>query len=305
MRILALSAAALLLSGCASHSVEPDADLGSESSVITITSADLGAAPRLADGFAPQSPQRIVSLATGIGETLVALGAADRIVGRDETSDIAELSDIPIVTKAHNVSTERVLALDPDLILIDAATSPPEVVDQLRASGIRVIEIPDAWTPRDIDARVAAVAQAIGALNVQPVDFPTDTAQGAQAPRVAFLYLRGPAAIYLLGGAGSGADALIGAAGGIDVGAEAGYGPFTPLTAEALISANPDVLLVMQKGLESVGGVEGLVSLPGVSQTSAAKDRRVISVDDGVLLSFGPRTPALVDQLRRALEQRP
>jgi iron complex transport system substrate-binding protein len=59
----------------------------------------------------------------------------------------------------------------------------------------------------------------------------------------------------------------------------------------------------MDKGLASVGGVEGLLALPGVQQTTAAQQRRVISVDDGVLLSFGPRTPALVEQLRLAIEQ--
>jgi iron complex transport system substrate-binding protein len=119
--------------------------------------------------------------------------------------------------------------------------------------------------------------------------------------RVAFLYLRGTSAIYLLGGKGSGADDLITRAGGVDVGAEAGLPPFTPLTAEALANLNPDVILVMTKGLESVGGVAGLTQLPGVAQTSAGREGRVIAVDDTVLLSFGPRTSALVQLMAKAL----
>jgi iron complex transport system substrate-binding protein len=118
---------------------------------------------------------------------------------------------------------------------------------------------------------------------------------------VAFLYLRGTSAIYLLGGEGSGADALITAAGGIDAGAEAGLEAFTPLTAEALVALDPDVLLVMTGGLESVNGMEGLLALPGVAQTTAGRERRVVAVDDEVLLSYGPRTGALVELLRSAI----
>jgi iron complex transport system substrate-binding protein len=119
----------------------------------------------------------------------------------------------------------------------------------------------------------------------------------ANSPKVAFLYLRGTSAIYLLGGPGSGADSLIQAIGGVDVGAASLKNPFNTLTPEALAVANPDVILVMTKGLESVGGIAGLLKLPGVAQTSAGKNARVIDVDDSLLLSFGPRTPSLLNAL--------
>ena len=107
--------------------------------------------------------------------------------------------------------------------------------------------------------------------------------------------------MYLLGGDGSGADALIEAVGGVDAGARAGLGPFTPLTSEALVQAAPDVILVMDEGLASVGGVDGLVELPGVAQTPAGCDRRVVAVEDGLLLSFGPRTAGVLHRLADAL----
>ena len=59
----------------------------------------------------------------------------------------------------------------------------------------------------------------------------------------------------------------------------------------------------MTKGLASVGGVEGLIKLPGVGQTTAGKNSAIIDVDDSLLLSFGPRTPSLLDQLAQALTQ--
>jgi iron complex transport system substrate-binding protein len=326
--VAALASIALVLSACsssasdstaasssaaASDSAASSASEGSESGSaartepgepIVISAADLPAITALAAPTA-QTPQRIVSLATGVGETLVALGVGDRVVGRDETSEVP--SDAEVVTQAHNVSAERVISLAPDLVIVDARTTPPEALDQIEAAGARVIEVPEAWTLADMAPRTQAIADAVG-VDAAPLlaTLPSDAAPGtgdptAEAPRVAFLYLRGTSAIYLLGGEGSGADALITAAGGIDAGAEAGLEAFTPLTAEALVALDPDVLLVMTGGLESVNGMEGLLALPGVAQTTAGRERRVVAVDDEVLLSYGPRTGALVELLRSAI----
>lgn len=77
----------------------------------------------------------------------------------------------------------------------------------------------------------------------------------------------------------------------MDAGAASGLDrDFTAITSEALVKAAPDAILVMSKGLESVGGVDGLVKIPGIAQTPAGMDRRVVSVEDGVLLNYGPRT---------------
>lgn len=303
--------AAMLLGACSSTSATAP-DVAPDSRTMTsveITAADLPDIEPLDAPASGSAPQRIVSLATGVGETLVALGVGDQVVGRDETSEVSALADIPVVTQAHSVSAERVLALAPDLVIVDARTTPIEALDQIAASGIRVVEVPEAWTLAEIAPRIKAVGAAVGVdpqglLDDLPVAPAPDT-QGphTQGPRVAFLYLRGTSGIYLLGGTGSGADSLVAAAGGIDVGAQSGYDAFTPLTAEALASADPDVLLVMTKGLESVNGIDGLVELPGVAQSTAGKERRVIVVDDAILLSFGPRTPALIEALREALDQ--
>jgi iron complex transport system substrate-binding protein len=101
----------------------------------------------------------------------------------------------------------------------------------------------------------------------------------------------------LVGGTGSGADSLISAIGAIDVGAASLPRPFNTMTAESLATLNPDVIIVMTKGLQSVGGISGLLKLPGVAQTQAGKKQAIIDVDDSLLLSFGPRTPSLVSAL--------
>lgn len=120
--------------------------------------------------------------------------------------------------------------------------------------------------------------------------------------RVAFLYLRGSAGVYLLGGPGSGADALITELGLEDAGTAIGLDrAFTPITSEALIEAQPDILLVMTGGLASVGGIDGLLKIPGISQTPAGKERRVLAYEDGLLLSFGPRTPQVLNAMAEDL----
>lgn len=141
--------------------------------------------------------------------------------------------------------------------------------------------------------------QAALLLNKMNNSYAESKITSGKAPRVAFLYLRGTNSLYLMGGPGSGADSLLKTIGAIDVGATTLKNPFNPMTAESLATLNPDVLLVMTKGLESVGGVKGLLMLPGVAQTNAGKNSRVIAVDDSLLLSFGPRTPSLLAQLSK------
>lgn len=296
---------ALLASGCSAEAVESTPSPSQRSStVVRISDADVPM-PAAESGTSP-GPARIVSLATGVAETVVALGAGDRLVGRDESSKVAAIERLPVVTKAHAVNAEQVLSLSPDLVLVDAATAPQEALDRIADAGVEIVSVPEAWTLADMGARIRAVAAAVGATPAQldavlsTVPSP-ETRPSAEAPRVAFLYLRGTSAIYLLGGRGSGADAMIAAAGAVDVGAEAGLDAFTPLTPESLASLDPDVLLVMTNGLESVGGIDGLLELPGVAQTPAGRVGRVITVDDTLLLAFGPRTGPLVERLRAAL----
>jgi len=278
------------------------------SDTVVITNMDIPFPTPANQPWAQDSAQRIVSLANGSGEVVVVLGGADRVVGRDETSNTPEIEQVPVVTKAHSINAEQVIALNPDIVLIDAMTAPVEAIQQLRDSGISVVEVPEAWSSAEVSNKIQVIGEAIGApssaieyAQQQSVGRPAETRLTGN--RVAFLYLRGTSAIYLLGGVGSGADSLIAESGAVDVGAEAGFEAFTPLTAEELVNLNPDTILVMADGLKSVGGVDGLFALPGLAQTEAAQTRQVVVVDDTLLLSFGPRTGALIDALRSSWKQ--
>lgn len=255
---------------------------------------------------------RILPLTGSLAEIVFTLGLGDRVVGRDVAATFDEAADLPVVTSGHEVSAESVLALEPTVVLADTRTGPPEVVEQIQRSGVPVVIVEEAWSLDEMYPRFERVALALGVpdagtalverTRAQMAGVREDTAEAVGSPLVAFLYLRGTAGVYLIGGPGSGADALLAEAGARDAGVEMGLtAPFTPITGEALIAAQPDVILVMTKGLESVGGVDGLVEIPGVAQTPAGRNRAVIDFEDGVLLNFGPRTPQVIAALAEEL----
>jgi iron complex transport system substrate-binding protein len=113
-------------------------------------------------------------------------------------------------------------------------------------------------------------------------------------PKVLFIYARGGGVMNVAGRA-TAADSMITLAGGTN--AVQGYEGYKPLTAEAAAVAAPDFILVTSRGLESSGGVDALLGQPGLSLTPAGKGRRVIVMDDLLLLGFGPRLGTAVKEL--------
>jgi iron complex transport system substrate-binding protein len=260
---------------------------------------------------AAQSPQysRVVALANGSAEIIASLGHLDILVGRDIASDVASLDSVEVVTSGHQIVAEKILSLNPDLIIIDSLSGPSSALATIASAGIRIVEISEAWKLSEIERKVSEIALAIGAVDdgknliAALQSSKSAVAQSPAGKTIAFLYLRGGSAVYLLGGKGSGTDSLISAIGGVDAGAQKFENPFTPMTAEAVATLNPEVFLVMSKGLESVGGVDGLVQLPGIAQTQAGKNRAIVAVDDSLLLSFGPRSYSLLNALSQSIER--
>lgn len=252
---------------------------------------------------------RVIALANGSAEIIAALGYTEILIGRDIASSSKELTSIDVVTSGHQVIPEKILSLNPELVLIDASTGPASALKILQDSGIKLVTISEAWSSSEIAKKVDEVAAAIGVpaagsnLNSAMKTFAESIPSIPMGTSAAFLYLRGGSAIYLIGGKGSGADSLLAAVGVTDVGAQSLKTPFTPISAETLSSLNPDLFLVMSKGLESVGGLEGFLDLPGVAQTSAGRNSAVVAVDDSLLLSFGPRTPALIAALATSINK--
>ncbi|GAA0951020.1 heme/hemin ABC transporter substrate-binding protein [Actinocorallia libanotica] len=327
----ALVAAALLAGGCGGRAAEPRtagndpyAHCGPSSATSTAEDVEpvapdadpvLPATVRSADGTSVtvEDTSRILALNLygSLAEIVFSLGLGDRVVGRDASTTFPAAAAKPLVTtQGHDLSAEAILGLDPTVVLADSSIGPAEVLTQLRQSGVPVVMVDAEQTLERIDDHITAVAEALGVpeagrkLNERvaaQIDAARPKGTAAAPLRIAFLYLRGTAGVYLMGGRGAGSDAMIEAIGAEDAGSALGLKGFRPLTSEGLINAAPDVILVLSSGLESVGGVDGLLRLPGVAQTPAGQNRRVVDAGDGSLLTFGARTGSTIEALAGAV----
>jgi iron complex transport system substrate-binding protein len=266
------------------------------------------------------STDRILGLdiSGSIAATIFGLGLGDSVVGRDISTTFPEAEDLPLITSGgHSVNSEAVLALRPTVLITDGTIGPLDVVLQLREAGIAVVFVDTEPSMDGVGELARQVSAALGvapagellaaSLATQIADKTAEIA--AIAPqaegdrlRILFLYLRGGSGIYYLFGEESGVDELITAVGGIDVAGEIGWTGMKPMTDEALVAGNPDLILVMSDGIESAGGVDGLIETkPAIGLTNAGLHRRFVDMADGEVLSFGPRTPQVLDALARAI----
>lgn len=248
---------------------------------------------------------RIVTLGGSVTEIVYALGAGDQIVGVDASSVYPEAAtQKSSVGYFRQLPAEGVLSLDPSLVLALEGTGPPTVLDQLRSAGVQAEEIPDAPTAESAKQKIRKIAELIGRTAqgdtlIQQMERDLAEAralrqEATSEPRVLFIYARGSGSMNVAGH-GSSAEAMIELAGAQN--AITGFEGYKPMTAEAVVSAAPDVLLLLTRGLDSVGGVDGLLEQPGIDLTPAGENRRVVAMDDLLLLGFGPRLGTAVKEL--------
>ena len=263
-----------------------------------------------------------LDIAGSLAATVWGLGLGDTLVGRDMSTTFPGTEDLPVVTSgAHTVNGESVLELRPTLVITDGSIGPRDVLEQLRDSGVTVVfvdnessfagaarlavDMGDALGVPDVGRQLAdRITQQVDATIAQIAEVAPTTADGKL--RAMFLYLRGGSGIYYLFGEESGASELIRALGARDIAGELGWQGSTPMTDEAMIEADPDVILVMTDGIASAGGVDGLLAAkPAIALTAAGQHRRFVDMADGEILSFGPRSSLVLDALARALYAKP
>lgn len=252
-----------------------------------------------------------------LAQTVLALGLGDNLVGRVTSSTETALADLPLVTEnGHDISAEAVLSLAPTVVLMDTTNGPLEITEQLRSAGVTVVHFDPARSLDQVVPQIHAVAAALGVEDAgarlgERVQAEIDSALAtiaevapqdpAQKVGMAFLYVRGTAGVFFILGDGTGADELITALGGRDVASEGGASGTIPANAEALVRANPELILTMTGGVQSTGGIEGFFARPGVAETTAGANQRVVDMADGQILSFGPNSAAVLLSLATAI----
>lgn len=253
---------------------------------------------------------RLVTVGGTVTEIVHALGAFASIVGVDTSSFYpSEATKLPKVGYHRQFSVEGVIGLRPTLVLLTDEAGPPAAVAQLQQTGLKVVTVPGGHTVAAARERVLAVGRAL-ALET-PARAVAETferelaaaraylAKAPARPRVLFIYARGRGTLNVAGSKTAG-DEMIRLAGGVNSITEfEGYRPMTP---EAVVAAAPEILLVTAKGASDLGGDAAVLGLPGVALTPAGKAGRVVSMDDLLLLGFGPRLGKAVTELAQRMQ---
>lgn len=268
----------------------------------------------LAQGAVTRSSEamRLISIGGSLTEIIYLLHASSQLVGVDTTSIYpAVATKLANVGYARSLSAEGILALRPTQVIATQDAGPPMVLRQISHAGIPLTVLRSDYQFQGVIDRVKKIGDLVHrSLAAQDLiaqlhlDWQKSQQQVAHSKakhiRVLFILSQNPSQLMVAGEKTS-ADAMIAYAGASN--AISGFSGFKPLSAEAIISANPDVILMTAQGMKAVGGITEALNFPGVNKTLAGKQRNVISLETMYLLGFGPRMPLAVADLNQLLQR--
>ena len=252
-----------------------------------------------------ESVDRIIPLDGTVAEVVFALGLGPNVVATDMSATYpAEADSLPEIGYQRALSAETIAVHSPTVLLATDIAGPPGVIDDLRKLGFALVIVPNASGPNGPPEKIQAVAEALGITErgkelANRVEAEIESATVTDTdyrPTVVSLYLRG-ASTQLVLGRNSATHWIVEAAGGQSMAEILDLEGSESISAEGLIVASPEVILVPSAGLESVGGEEGLAQIGGLSQTPAVENGAIVHFDDQWLLGNGPRVASLIEEL--------
>lgn len=253
-------------------------------------------------------PSKIAAIGGSITEIVFALGEQDRLVARDSTSRYPEaVLKLPDVGYMRQLSPEGVLSVNPSGILALHGSGPKEAVDVLKKTSIPFIEVPERYDHEGILEKIHIVGKALGAdakaealaaeIDAKLKAAEKQTASIKDRKRVLFV-LSMQGGKILASGSDTAADGIIELSGGVN--AVDGFSGYKQLSDEAVITARPDVILMMNNAGPAASDDE-LFANPSILSTPAGAARKVVRMDGGYLLGFGPRTADVIHDLAASL----
>lgn len=254
--------------------------------------------------------KRIVAVGGSITEIVYALGEEKRLVARDSTSLYPqEALALPDIGYMRQLPAEGVMSVDPDAILLLDGSGPPESIEVLKKASVPLVGIPDRFSRDGIVEKVKAVGHALGVeekaeqlaakLDAEIGTAEKTAAHAREKKRVLFI-LSAPGGKIMASGQGTAADGIIRMAGAENV--MSVFKGYKQVTDEAIITAAPDVILMMDRGDHGASDAQ-LFSHPALAETPAGKAKKVIRMEGTYLIGFGPRTAGAVRDLAAALAQ--
>jgi iron complex transport system substrate-binding protein len=248
--------------------------------------------------------QRVITAGSAITEIVCELGDCDKIIATDRTSlHPVKVQQLPSIGYRNSINAEGILSLKPTLIIAEKDYVEDAVLQQLSASGVKLVIIEKRVNFDDIRKSIEKIAVVLGRQTEGKALIAKNETALAEArsmlqrstlsPSVLCVYNRGTATVSVAG-KDTFAEILsyVGTKNAI-----ASIDGYKPLNTEALIAANPDYLLMISTGLESLGGIDGVLKIPGVAQTTAGKKKQIIGIESLRLTNFGPRFGETVKEL--------
>ena len=264
----------------------------------------------------PRQPERIVSLAPSVTETLFAIGAGKLLVADTSYCDYPEeAAKLPKIGGYIDPNVESIVALKPDMVL-GAKGNPRDVLNQLRQLGIPVVTVsPESL--RDVDTAIRMIGKVVGyqresetlarenTARREAVTRVTDALSESERPRTLLLF--SPDSLFSVG-PNSYLDEMIRFAGGRNVAADAPI-PWPELSMEKLITADPEIiiLLSMEKSAHP-GAVDTVLAKYRADRRwrgmAAVKNERVVVLADDELTLPGPRLINGLEAMAHAMHPR-
>ena len=253
---------------------------------------------------------RLVVIGGSLLEIVYALGEEDRLVARDTTGVYPpEAAALPDVGYMRALSPEGVLAVNPSALLVVEGSGPPETLDVLSKGSVPYVTVADDFSHAGVLTKVRSVGRALGVddaaealaieldQQMQAAEAATRNIPEAERAKVLFVISVQDGKVRAAG-AGTAANGIIVLGGGVNP--LAGMQGYQTLSDEAILTANPDVVLYMNN-TGATGFVDELKSNPALAATPAITNGRIIEVDGAFMLGFGPRTPAAILDLAEQL----
>ena len=243
---------------------------------------------------------RIVSLCPSLTELVFDLGRGPDLVGRTKfcVHPADGVTGVESVGGTKNPKVERIVDLQPDVVLLNAEENRREDAEALQAAGVRC----HVSMPRDA-GETAAMVRSIGAALERPAEAETiardierraarvqAAARGRPPVRYAYLIWREP---YMTVSGDTFVSALLALAGGENAFAAAAE-RYPAVTPEALAAADPALVLLSSEPFPFAAKHADELA----ARTGLPRDR--FRLVDGELLSWhGSRTPAGIDYAER------
>lgn len=281
--------------------------------LLLILLCGMACSPQRNDELPKAAPQRIISLAPSVTETLFALGLGDRVIAvSDFCTYPPEVAELPRVGDFFNPNLEAIIRLNPDLVIL--LESSADFYHRLTALKIPALMVRQE-SVEDILASFTQIGKACGAeeasdrltesvgqaLKEGMIDVPE---ADRKTVLIAVGHEPGPNGyqnVFIAGRDGY-YDRLVWAAGGKNV--YDGAVKYPQLSREGILRLNPDIIIDVSPDLEKRGLTkESIMEQWGkTGALRAVTDQRIAVLDQGYVAVPGPRVPLLWRDVKGAVQ---